>query len=225
MKSPDSGSGIVDVKSCPDCGFYFDSKKQECPFCGHPKKSRTSMEPTRPLGAPGTKGYGASYPPGPVSSGLPDSQRSQHTSRITACIRRYVVLLALYILIPQPSSIETIKKYFRLGFFVFVIFALPYSFTGQWISGLIAGLVLIFILYRVFTELHTNTSLFSVSETTKGLITLIVILGIFATLTLIFPIPHGKMPEGQELTRDLITHGIIFSGGIAGYFLTKNKKK
>ncbi len=134
-------------------------------------------------------------------------------------------LFALYVLCPHISWWETTKKYFRIAFFFFVVVGLSYGFTGQWISGLIAGLVVLFLIYRSFMQMHETLETLKTVNPVPVLAIMAVILAAILTLLWIFPLPPMRISTGQELTRQLLVHGILLLSGIAGYFITQRPKK
>jgi hypothetical protein len=224
MSPSGTGSGMPDLKNCPKCGFYVHAGKTVCPYCGTTLgPARVSREPLRPQAV-----TPSAAPAGPVPVPRPDpkAQALKWTDRMSAKFRLYMFLFALYVLCPNMSWWETIKKYFRLMFFFFVIVSLSYAFTGQWISGLIAGLVVLFLIYRSFMQMHETLESLKAENPVPALAIMAVMLAVILTLLWLFPLPPMKTSyTGDELTRMFMTHGALLLAGVAGYFFTRRPKK
>jgi hypothetical protein len=218
-----SGSGLPDLKNCPKCGFLVDAAKPVCPYCGTDlgpaPVSRKLPQPqaASPAGAPGT--------PVTVSRPGPDAPALSWTDRLGVKFRQIMFLFALYVLCPHISWWETTKKYFRIAFFFFVVVSLSYAFTGQWISGLIAGIIVLFLIYRSFMQMHETLESLHAVNPVPVLAVMAVMLATILTLLWLFPLPPMRISTGQELTRQLIMHGTLLLFGFAGYFVTKRPKK
>lgn len=224
LNHPGTGSALPDLICCPKCGFYVHTGKTACPYCG------TILGPAA---APGRSQQPQDVP-SPVESGKPVSRfhpdtkapAPSWTDRVSARFRLYMFLFALYVLCPDMSWWETIKKYFRIAFLFFVVVALSYGFTGQWISGLIAGIVVLFLIYRSFMQMHETLESLEALNPVPVLVVMTAILAVILTLLLLFPLPPMKTTyTSGELGRMFFTHGTLLIAGIAGYFITRRPKK
>lgn len=223
LNHPGTGSGLPDLICCPKCGFYVHTGKTACPYCGTilgPVPARGRLQEPRDVHPPVESGK-------PVSKIHPGAKAPapSWTDRVSAGFRLYMFLFALYVLCPDMSWWETIKKYFRIAFFFFVVVALSYGFTGQWISGLIAGIVVLFLIYRSFMQMHETLESLKAQDPVPVLAVMTVILAVILTLLWVFPLPPMKTSYTTgELGQMLFVHGTLLIAGIAGYFITRRPK-
>ena len=119
------------------------------------------------------------------------------------------------------SWIDIIKAYFRLSFFLLVIFILPYALTGQYIAGVLVGIVVLYLAYRLFVVCGDLTFTPGISNPIISLAVVFVVLVLVAILGLFIHWQPMKVPEDQEILRHTLTLGIPLVIGIVGYFRTR----
>jgi hypothetical protein len=126
---------------------------------------------------------------------------------------------------PVLSWTETIKAYFWLAFFVFATFMLSYGLTGQYLAGMLVGIVILYFAYRLFFVVGDLSFTPRITRPAVSFAIVLVILILVAYLGLFIHWQPWKFPEGMELIRHVLTIGIPLLFAAAGYVYTRFRKE
>ena len=122
---------------------------------------------------------------------------------------------------PAHSWIDILKAYFRLSFFLLVIFMVPYALTGQYFAGVLVAVVILYLAYRLFFVCEDLTFTPGISRPAGSLAVVFGILVLVAVLGLFIHWQPLRVPGDRELIRHGLTLGIPLGIGIVGYFRTR----
>lgn len=126
---------------------------------------------------------------------------------------------------PPLSWFETIKAYFWLAFFLLVTFTLSYGLTGQYLAGVLVGIVILYFAYRLFFVFEDLTFTPGVTRPAVSFAIVVAFLILVAYLSLFIRWQPMKFPEGMELLRHVLTIGLPLLFGAAGYIYTRIRKE
>lgn len=219
------GEGLPAVVQCPSCRCYYDARKSCCTFCGHRSPVTTAPE----AGSVRETGQGRRSLPEPFEyvpgkGVLATERRPSLFIRLVSEIRRTSFFFLLYAMTPFSSRIETLKKYFRLTMLLSMVVLLPYLFTRQWISGIAAGAVALYLLYRYYARLMRMTTIFWYLKPVPVFAWLTGFFVLLSILMFAVPLPPPVVLTRREQMQDLIVHGSILAAAIIGYFWTRPAK-
>jgi len=105
-----------------------------------------------------------------------------------------------------------------------MVVLLPYLFTRQWISGIAAGTVALYLLYRYYARLMQMTTIFWYLKPVPVFAWLTGFLVLLSILMFAVPLPPPVVLTQREQMQDLIVHGSILAAAIIGYFRTRPAK-
>ena len=122
---------------------------------------------------------------------------------------------------PALSWTETLKAYFWLCFFMFASFMLPYGLTGQYLVGVLVGIVILYFAYRLFFVIGDTSATPGISRPIVSFAVVVAVLIIVAYIGLFIHWQPWKMPGDRELLRHALTLGIPILVGLGGYLYTR----
>jgi len=125
---------------------------------------------------------------------------------------------------PARSRTDILRTYFYLCLFLFASFWIPVTVTGQYFAGVLAGIVILYIAYRVIV---VNGSLFltpGITRPATALMVIAAILLVIAIFSIIVPPPPMIMPTQNDLIRHALVIGIPLVIGAAGYLWSRPGK-
>ncbi len=119
------------------------------------------------------------------------------------------------------SWTDILRAYFQLGMILMVIFMIPYGLTGQYLAGVLAGIVILYIAYRLFVVCRDTSLTPGITNPVASLAVVFIFLALIAILGLFIHWQPLSMPSDQEILRHGLTLGIPAVLGLAGYLGTR----
>jgi thiol:disulfide interchange protein len=119
---------------------------------------------------------------------------------------------------PVTTWTSTIQTYFYLCLFLFAAFWIPTIITGQYLAGLLVGIVILYFAYRVII-VNGNLDLTpGITRPAVSFAIIFTVLLIIAVISFIYPPPPMIFPTQNDYIRHALIIGIPAVISIAGYF-------
>ncbi len=116
---------------------------------------------------------------------------------------------------------DTLRSYLTLVMLLLIIFMIPYGLTREYLAGVLAGIVALYIAYRLFIICRDTSLTPGITNPVVSLALVFVLLVLIAILGLFIHWQPLAMPSDQEIIRHGLTIGIPAALGAGGYFGTR----